>query len=111
VQYAEGSVDSAVETMVAAAERTWPGGGPGDLLPASEQLGDMYLELERYGEALTAYQATLSRIPNRFNSLCGAARAAELGGDHDGARAYRATLAAVAKDSQRACAPVTETDI
>ena len=50
-------------------------------LPPGESLGDMYFELGRYDEALTTYEAVLDRLPNRFNSLYGAGRSAELGGD------------------------------
>ena len=80
VSYAEGEFERAVMTMAAAAERSaslhdssWrlP-------LPSGELLGDMYLELGRYDEALTTYEAVLERMPNRFNSLYGAARSAEL---------------------------------
>ena len=54
---------------------------PGEILPASELLADMLLEEGRYQEAQTAYSTVLKRSPNRFNSLYGAGRAAELGGN------------------------------
>ena len=54
---------------------------PGEVLPARELLGDMFLELERYEEAQAAYETALGRSPNRFNSLYGAGRAAELNGE------------------------------
>ncbi|MFY9555546.1 MAG: hypothetical protein WAV47_12610, partial [Blastocatellia bacterium] len=59
---------------------------PGSILPARELLGDMLLELERPGEALREYQASLQTSPNRFGGLYGAARAAELAGDRTKAR-------------------------
>jgi len=59
---------------------------PGALLPARELYGDLLLELGRPGEALRAYQASLSRQPNRARSLFGAARSAELSGDSAAAR-------------------------
>jgi tetratricopeptide (TPR) repeat protein len=61
---------------------------PGEVLPARELLGDMLLELERPKEALAEYEAALDRSPNRFNSLYGAGRAAELAGNKKKARAY-----------------------
>jgi tetratricopeptide (TPR) repeat protein len=61
---------------------------PGEVLPARELLGDMLLELERPAEALAEYEAALERSPNRFNSLYGAGRAAELAGNKKKATAY-----------------------
>ena len=68
---------------------------PGEVLPARELLGDMLLELGRTGEALAEYQAALDRSPNRFNSLYGAGRAAELEGDGWVARDYYGALVEV----------------
>ena len=51
---------------------------PGEVLPAQELLADMLFDMGLYGEALANYQAALKRSPNRFNSLYGAGRAAEL---------------------------------
>ncbi len=104
VEYAEGEVDRAVTTMVAAAE--WsdsvpPSGGLSELFPARELLADMYLELGRHAEALTTYEAVLQRQPNRLNSLCGAARAAELGGDPGRARSHYQTLNQVVDPNSR----------
>ena len=101
VEYAEGEAERAVTTMAAAAERSTSASalGPGELLPAGELLGDMYLELGRYDEALTTYEAVLERKPNRFNSLCGAARAAELGGKPGRARSHYQMLIQVADPS------------
>ena len=77
---------------------------PAELLPTQEQLGDMYLELGRHAEALSAYEAVLDREPNRLNSLCGGARAAELGGEPDKARSHYQTLNRVADPaSSRDC--------
>ena len=67
---------------------------PGAVLPPRELLGDMLLELGRPAEALAAYEKTLKSAPNRFNSLSGAARAAELSGDRSKARAFYAQLTA-----------------
>ena len=54
---------------------------PGPLLPARELKGDLLLDLGRPAEALSAYEKTLEREPNRARALYGAARAAELAGD------------------------------
>lgn len=96
LQFEEGSREEALATMRSAAELE---AGtekhpvtPGEVLPARELLGDMLLELDRPSEALAAYQAALDRSPNRFNSLYGAGRAAELSGDAEGARGYYEAL-------------------
>jgi tetratricopeptide (TPR) repeat protein len=66
---------------------------PGPVLPARELLGDLLLELGRPAEARRAYEATLSRSPNRARALFGRARAAEQAGDTATARAtYEALL-------------------
>ena len=107
IDYADGKTEVAVTRMAAAAERELSAFplGPGELLPASEQLGDMYLELDRYDEALAAYEASLERLPNRLNSVCGAARAAELGGESARAKPYYETVIQLLIDqnSSREC--------
>ena len=65
---------------------------PGAILPARELLGDMLLEIGRPAEALAEYEASLREAPNRFNSLYGAARAAELAKKPDRAREFYAKL-------------------
>ncbi len=46
----------------------------------------------RAGDALAEYQTALDRSPNRFNSLYGAGRAAELAGRADAASQYYKAL-------------------
>jgi len=65
---------------------------PGVILPARELLGDMLLELKQPAEALVAFESTLRTAPNRFNSLSGAGRAAELSGNKEKAKTYYAKL-------------------
>jgi tetratricopeptide (TPR) repeat protein len=88
--FATGNADLAFAKMKTAAE----GGGssmrmsglPG--VPAREMLGDLLLELHRPAEALEAYQSVLKVSPNRFDSLYGAARAAQVSGDMVVAKRY-----------------------
>jgi tetratricopeptide (TPR) repeat protein len=61
---------------------------PGEVLPVRELLADMLLDMGRYKEARAEYEAALGRNANRFNSLCGAGRAAELEGDNSKATFY-----------------------
>ena len=98
VEYAEGEFEQAVITMAAAAERSISVSWSRQPLPAGELLGDMYLELGRYEEALTAYEAVLDRQPNRFNSLYGAARSAELFGSPEKAKEYYGKLVEMTVD-------------
>jgi tetratricopeptide (TPR) repeat protein len=99
LQIEEGSLDEALSTMHAAADLE---AGtekhpvtPGEVLPARELLADMLLRLGRPTEALTEYEAALERSPNRFNSLYGAGRAAELSGDAKAAARYYGALVEV----------------
>jgi tetratricopeptide (TPR) repeat protein len=68
---------------------------PGPVLPASEQMGDLLLELGKPADALAEYRADLVASPNRLNGLYGAARAARLSGDAAAAREYYGKLLAV----------------
>jgi len=54
------------------------------------------LDLQQPASALEAYESALKEAPNRFNSLYGAARAAQLGGNEDLAKSCFARLVAVA---------------
>jgi tetratricopeptide (TPR) repeat protein len=87
-------------------ERTTPKHAvtPGPTLPAYELLGDLFMEQGRPVDALAAYQRSLSLYPRRFNSLMGAARAAQASGDESLARASYQELLEVAGRSTRASA-------
>ncbi|MDP8982820.1 MAG: hypothetical protein M3O35_19765 [Acidobacteriota bacterium] len=65
---------------------------PGAILPAREMLGDLLLETRANAEALAAYESSLKIAPHRFNSVAGAARAAQLTGDGIKARGYYSDL-------------------
>ncbi len=65
---------------------------PGEVLPAAELLGDMLLAAGLHQEAIEAYEKALARSPNRFNSLFGAGRAAELAGTPEIAKSFYTTL-------------------
>lgn len=68
---------------------------PGVILPARELLGEMLLESKQPAPALVAFEATLRTAPNRFNALAGAARAAQLSGNHEKAKSYYSQLLAI----------------
>lgn len=104
LQFQRGDREKALETMQRAAELEASTEKhpvtPGEVLPARELLADMLLEMGRYAEAREGYEAALVRSPNRFNSLYGAARAAELAGDKSTARLYFTNLMEMTADSE-----------
>ncbi|HUQ29290.1 MAG TPA: hypothetical protein VM051_11905 [Usitatibacter sp.] len=55
---------------------------PGPLVPAREVLAGVKLDFGMGGDALSDYEMVLTREPNRFHATFGAARAAQLSGDH-----------------------------
>ncbi len=78
---------------------------PGAVLPARELLGDMLVLLGKYPEGIKMYEANLEISPNRFNSLYGAGRAAELAGNSEKAKSYYSKLVQI---SARADSPRPE---
>ena len=104
--YAEGRKENALETARNAAALEEETGKhpvtPGAPLPARELLGDMLIEMGRSAEALDAYEASLREAPNRFNSLYGAARAAQRSQNMERSRVlYKTLLAQCVADSSR----------
>ncbi len=77
---------------------------PGAIVPARELLGEMLLQVRRAAEALREFEAALRDAPNRFRSLYGAGRAAELAGDVERASEYYSQLVEVCRlaDTERA---------
>ena len=73
---------------------------PGHLAPARELYGTMLLEHGMPADALTQFEATLQKEPNRFNAFAGAAASAERLGDTGQARTYAAKLVALAGDQE-----------
>ena len=90
--FEQGEQDKALELMREAADMEASTDKnpitPGEVLPARELYGDMLLATGDYAAALTEYEATLDRSPNRFYSLYGAGRAAELSDDSETAAHY-----------------------
>ncbi len=71
---------------------------PAPLLAGNEQLGDLLLEQNQPEQALAAYEASLQLAPNRFNSLLGGGRAAELAGARSKAETYYGQLLTMCKN-------------
>ena len=72
---------------------------PGEVIPARELLGDMYMEHGEFAKALEAYEADLKRHAGRFNGLYGAAVAAKKAGQTEKAATYFEQLKAAAQAS------------
>ena len=96
VAHSEGNKNQALKTMREAADLEDSVDKdpvtPGAVLPARELLGDMLALLGKPAEAIEAYEASLKISPNRFNSLYGAGRAAELAGNSEKAKSYYSKL-------------------
>jgi hypothetical protein len=93
---AEGRSDEATALMRKAADREDATDKhpvtPGPLAPARELLGEMLVETGRPAEALAEFERSQQKEPNRLRGYYGAARAAELAGRPDVARANYAKL-------------------
>jgi tetratricopeptide (TPR) repeat protein len=72
---------------------------PGTVLPCRELLGDLLLELDRPGEALVEFEASLARAPNRFRALFQAGYAAGEADQMDKAFDYYARLVEQTEDA------------
>ncbi|MCZ6703147.1 MAG: hypothetical protein O6940_08910, partial [Ignavibacteria bacterium] len=92
IYYAKGKNDEAIALMQEAVELEEKTGKhpitPGEVLPASELLGDLLLAINKPSEALKAYEMNLKRSPGRFNGIYGAAIAAKGTGDEKKAIKY-----------------------
>ena len=92
IAHSEGKDDDAIKMLRAIAEKEKDGFSETGFLPAQELLGDLLLEAKRPQQALAEYQADLKLNPNRFDSLYGAAQAAEQAGQQKEASDYYAQL-------------------
>jgi tetratricopeptide (TPR) repeat protein len=89
---AEGRHDEAVRLLRTVADKEEGEAESSQGIPAHEMLGDMLLDSKHYEEALAEYEASLKNDPGRFDSLYGAAQAAEQAGKHDKANDYYSKL-------------------
>jgi hypothetical protein len=102
--WAKGNGALAVEQMrgaVALEESTYKHPvTPGQLLPARELMGDLLMATNLPDQALVEYEVSLQANPNRFNSLYGAARSAEMTGMAGKAAAHYRQLLEVSKAAE-----------
>ncbi len=94
--HAEGRTSEAIAQMRTSAEREDAteknAMTPGPLAPARELLGEMLLAHGDAAPALTEFEATMKKEPNRFRAVAGAAKAAAAAGQRTRAAAYYAQL-------------------
>ena len=96
VQWTDGRKEEAINQLRSAADMEdatdKTAMTPGPLKPARELLGELLLEAAQPAAALTEFEKTTKKEPNRFRGVYGAARAADLAGDRAKAKKYlRAT--------------------
>ncbi len=72
---------------------------PGEVVPAQELLGDLFMKLNKPSEALKAYELNLKNRPNRFNGVYGAAVSAKAAGDEEKAYMYFQMLLKLTRSS------------
>jgi tetratricopeptide (TPR) repeat protein len=110
--WVQGGKNQAVKTMeqAAALEDTTEKAAvtPGPLAPAHELLGDLLIDAKRPADALKEYEIALQKEPNRFRSVYGAGRAAELAGNSQKARTYFLQLVKICERGERQLRPELE---
>jgi tetratricopeptide (TPR) repeat protein len=96
VEFASGNRDKGIALMRSAADMEDANEKssltPARMLPARELLGDMLLAAGKPADALSEYEKSQIREPNRYRSLYGAGQAAAQANNGDKARYYFAKL-------------------
>jgi hypothetical protein len=104
IALAEKRNDEALQLMRAAADAEEASDKhpvtPGNVVPSRELLGEMLLTLKRPAPALAEFERSLTRDPNRFRGIYGAALAAEASGNASSARAHYAKLEQLAAERE-----------
>lgn len=90
--HAEGHDDEAVSLLRGIADKEEGEAEASEGIPAHEMIGDILLEGKHPAKALAEYEASLKSNPGRFDSLYGAARAAEATGGSAKSRDYYAQI-------------------
>jgi hypothetical protein len=78
---------------------------PGPIKPAHELLGEMLLEAGKPAEALTEFETTMKKEPNRFRGVYGAAVAAEKSNDKAKAKEYYTQLVKICEKGDKGGRP------
>lgn len=100
--YASGETEAGLAKMLATANKEMATQKhpitPGAIIPAYELYASMLLETGQYKEAISAYERSLERSPNRLNSLIGLSYAATRANDRDAAQKYMQQVAELTGD-------------
>jgi tetratricopeptide (TPR) repeat protein len=103
ILFKEGKINEALQLMKDAADLEDKTGKhpvtPGDIVPARELLGDMFMQMNKPSEAFNAYKESLEKTPNRFNGVYGACISAEKSGNKIDAKLYGLQLLDIAKSA------------
>lgn len=112
ILYGEDKPNEALQLLIAAAEMEDAtekhAVTPGEVAPARELLGDLYMATRKHEHAADAYRLNLKKRPNRFNSIYGAAMAAKHMGDHTNAKKYFLQLIELVPAGNKSRAEVAE---
>lgn len=103
--HADGDDQRAITLLRAASDLQEKAIGEQVTVPAPEMLGDLFLDLKRNREALAEYESSLRRAPGRFNSVYGAALAADLAGDSQKSRKYAGDLLKLCDEGRESTRP------
>ncbi len=95
INHAEGKNDEAIKSLGELAAKEQGIFAPDGGIAAHEMLGDMLMEMNSPQRALKEYESELRLNPNRFDSLSGAALAAEAAGQPKTAERYYVQLVKV----------------
>ena len=110
--YAQGKHEDALKAMSAAAEAEDKTEKhpvtPGVPIPARELYGTMLLDRAMAKEAVTAFEATIKKEPNRLGAYMGAARSATKAGDAAKARQYFAKVVELSAEADAMRTEVAE---
>jgi tetratricopeptide (TPR) repeat protein len=105
IRFSENDKEEAIRLMTEAATMEDATGKhpvtPGEVVPARELLGDMFMEMGEFAKALEAYEEDLKRHPGRFNGLYGAGLAAKKSGQTEKAITYFQQLKAMTQLSDK----------
>jgi tetratricopeptide (TPR) repeat protein len=98
--HAEGQQEEGLRLLRSIADKEEGEAESSQGIPAHEMIADMLLDSKRPQQALAEYEAALKSDPGRFNSLYGAAQAAEQAGDHQKASKYYSEVVKNCEGSQ-----------
>jgi len=90
--FSEGKHEEGVRLLAAVGGKEEGEAEASELIPTHEMIADMLLEGGHAEEALREYETSLETDPGRFDSLYGAALAAEKAGRHDKSNEYYSAL-------------------